>query len=294
MIRDLLLRRCAFELAGARNAGEIGLCRGNVWTLTEQMRLLMVGDVVGSAGRKVVKKLLPKLRRELEIDFVTLQGENLAGGFGLTLETAHEMLEAGADVITTGNHVWDKKEFVGHLDDPGLPVLRPLNYPPSNPGRGAVDTGAVAVVNLIGRVWVGEFDSPFAAIDDLLAGGWGTGRPVLVDFHAEATSEKVAMGWHLDGRVAAVAGTHTHVATADLRILSGGTAYVSDLGMVGAMDSVIGMQTEGALERFLTGVNQRFKPAESGPMRFNSVLIETDDQTKRAVNIERVDREIEL
>ena len=180
------------------------------------------------------------------------------------------------------------------LDDPQFPVLRPLNYPPGNPGRGAFSDGPVAVANLIGRVWVGEFDSPFAAIDDLLASGWGKGKPSVVDLHAEATSEKVAMGWHLDGRVTALVGTHTHVATADCRVLPEGTAYVTDLGMVGAMDSVIGMKTEEALDRFLTGIGKRFKPVESGPMRFNSVMIETDDETGRAVSIERVDREIEL
>lgn len=258
------------------------------------MRILMVGDVVGSGGRRTVKKVLPRLRHDLDLDFVILQGENLAGGFGLTVETVYEMIEAGADIITTGNHVWDKQDVLRKLDDPQFPVLRPLNYPAANPGRGASSDGPVAVVNLIGRVWVGEFDSPFAAIDDLLAGGWGRGKPIAVDLHAEATSEKIAMGWHLDGRVAVLAGTHTHVATADCRILPGGTAYVTDLGMVGGMDSVIGMHTEEALGRFLTGVGRRFRPVESGPMRFNSVMIEIDDETGRAVAIERVDREIEL
>ncbi len=258
------------------------------------MRILMVGDVVGSGGRRTVKKVLPRLRRELEIDFVVLQGENLAGGFGITLETVYEMVEAGADIITSGNHIWDKRDITKSLDDPGFPVLRPLNYPPVNPGRGASKDGPVAVVNLIGRVWVGEFDSPFAAVDELLAGGWASDRPILVDLHAEATSEKVAMGWHLDGRVAAVVGTHTHVATADCTILPGGTAYVTDLGMVGGTQSVIGMHVEEALDRFLTGVGRRFRPVESGPMRFNSVLIDIDEDTRKAVAIERVDREIEL
>jgi hypothetical protein len=258
------------------------------------MRILMIGDVVGSGGRRTVKKVLPGLRRELGLDYVTLQGENLAGGFGLTRNTVNEMINAGADIITTGNHVWDKRDIVEDLDDPGFPVLRPLNYPHGNPGRGASSNGPVAVANLIGRVWVGEFDSPFAAIDDLLAGGWGKGKPIVVDLHAEATSEKMAMGWHLDGRVSALVGTHTHVATSDCRVLPGGTAYVTDLGMVGGMDSVIGMHVEEALGRFLTGVGSRFRPVETGPMRFNSVLVETDDATGRAVAIERVDRELEL
>lgn len=254
----------------------------------------MVGDVVGSGGRRTVNRLLPGLRRDLELDYVVLQGENLAGGFGLTMDTVYEMIEAGADIITSGNHVWDKRDIVRKLDDPTFPVLRPLNYPAVNPGRGASADGPVAVVNLIGRVWVGEFDSPFSAIDDLLAGGWGKGKPILVDLHAEATSEKIAMGWHLDGRVSAVVGTHTHVATADCRILPEGTAYVTDLGMVGGTESVIGMHVEEALERFMTGVGRRFRPVEDGPMRFNSVMIEVDDETGSAVSIERVDRELEL
>ena len=155
-----------------------------------------------------------------------------------------------------------------------------------------LDLGPVAVVNLIGRVFVGESDSPFDAVDDLLAGGFGSGKPIIVDFHAEATSEKNALGFHLDGRVSAVVGTHTHVATADERIMPGGTAYVSDLGMVGAIESVIGMTPESALARFLTGVTHRFQPVEHGRMRFNSVMIETDDINRQAVSIERVDREI--
>ncbi len=253
----------------------------------------MVGDVVGRGGRQTFARLLPELRNELGFDLVVVQGENIAAGFGLTLETARDIIEAGADVITTGNHVWDKREFLPHLDDPALPVIRPLNYPPAAPGRGCIDLGPIAVINLIGRVWVGEFDSPFAVVDDLLAGGFGAGKPVLVDFHAEATSEKAALGRHLDGRVAAVVGTHTHVATADQRILPGGTAFVSDLGMVGATESIIGMGIEESLGRFLTGINRRFKPVESGPMRFNSVMIEVDETTGKATGIERVDRELE-
>jgi metallophosphoesterase (TIGR00282 family) len=254
----------------------------------------MIGDVVGKGGRRTLAEILPALRRELRVDFVTVQGENIAAGFGLTVETAGELLDAGADVITTGNHVWDRKEFMPSLDDPRLPVIRPLNYPASAPGRGCLDMGPVAVINLIGRVFVGEFDSPFTVADDLLAGGWGSGKPVIVDFHAEATSEKMALAWHLDGRVAAVVGTHTHVPTADARVLPGGTAFVSDLGMVGGMDSVIGMSVQDSLSRFLTGINNRLKPVDGGPMRFNSVLIETDDRTKMAKSITRVDRELEL
>ena len=254
------------------------------------MRILMVGDVIGRGGRNALCGLLPGLRDELNIDFVTAQGENLAGGFGLTRSTVADLLDSGVDVVTTGNHVWDKREFVEDLDDPSLPVLRPMNYPALAPGRGCVDMGPVAVVNLIGRVFVGEFDSPFAVIDELLASGWGKGKPLVVDFHAEATSEKSALGWHLDGRASAVCGTHTHVPTADCRVLPGGTAFVSDLGMVGSPDSVIGMQVDDVLARFLTGVPKRMSPVASGPMNFNSVLIDVDDETSKAVGISRVDR----
>ena len=251
----------------------------------------MVGDVIGRGGRKALCGLLPGLRDELNIDFVTAQGENLAGGFGLTRNTVADLLDSGVDVVTTGNHVWDRREFIEELDDPSLPVLRPMNYPAVAPGRGSIDMGTVAVVNLIGRVWVGEFDSPFSAIDDLLASGWGKGKPLVVDFHAEATSEKVALGWHLDGRASAVCGTHTHVPTADHRVLPGGTAFVSDLGMVGSPDSVIGMQVDDVLKRFLTGIPTRMRPVEKGPINFNSVLIDVDDETSKAVGISRVDRE---
>ncbi|MDG0867000.1 TIGR00282 family metallophosphoesterase [Candidatus Lucifugimonas marina] len=259
------------------------------------MRVLMIGDVVGSGGRKAVTKLLRDLRSELSIDFVTLQGENLAAGIGLTVDTVAEMTEAGADVITTGNHVWDKREFIDHLDDPYLPVLRPLNYPLGSPGRGATDdSGPIAVINLIGRVWVGEFDSPFAIVDDLLAGGFGQRKPIVVDFHAEATSEKGALAWHLDGRVAAVVGTHTHVPTSDCKVLPDGTGFVTDLGMVGAVDSILGVEVEGSLNRFLTSRRQRMQPVRSGLINFNSVLIDIDPATGLANSVKRVDRQIEV
>ena len=259
------------------------------------MRVLMIGDVVGSGGRKAVTKLLRDLRAELDIDFVTLQGENLAAGIGLTVDTVAEMTEAGADVITTGTHVWDKREFIEHLDDPYLPVLRPLNSPLGSPGRGSTDdSGPVAVINLIGRVWVGEFDSPFAIVDDLLAGGFGQGKPIVVDFHAEATSEKGALAWHLDGRVAAVVGTHTHVPTSDCKVLPDGTGFVTDLGMVGAVDSILGVEVEGSLNRFLTRRRQRMQPVRSGLINFNSVLIDIDPATGLANSVERVDRQIEV
>jgi hypothetical protein len=254
----------------------------------------MVGDVVGTGGRKAIADLLPRLRRELSLDFITVQGENIAGGAGLTRRTVEELLRAGTDVITTGNHVWDQKEFVEHIDDPALPVLKPANYPAATPGRGYMDAGPVAVINLIGRVFVGEFDSPFARVDEVLATGFGEGKPVIVDFHAEASSEKAALAYHLDGRVSAVCCTHSHVPTADPRILPGGTAFVTDLGMVGAVESVIGVEVEDALRRFLTSMPTKLRPVEAGLFQFNSVMIETDDATHLAKSIVRVDRELRV
>ena len=251
----------------------------------------MVGDVIGGGGRKVLAGVLPRLKDELSLDFVTVQGENIAGGAGMTRRTVEELLQAGADVVTSGNHVWDQKEFVEQIDDPALSVLKPLNYPVSTPGRGYLDTGTVAVINLIGRVFVGEFDSPFTRVDELLSTGFGEGRPVIFDFHAEASSEKAAMGWHLDGRVSAVCGTHTHVPTADARVLPGGTAFVTDLGMVGAFDSAIGVEIDDVLKRFLTSMPAKFRPVETGLFKFNSVMIETDEGTHLAKSIVRVDRE---
>ena len=249
------------------------------------MRVLMIGDVVGKGGRRAVSSLLTDLKSEFSVDFVTLQGENLAAGIGLTVDTVVEMIEAGANVITTGNHVWDKREFIEHLDDPYLPVLRPLNYPVNTPGRGATDdTGPVAVINLIGRVWVGEFDSPFAVVDDLLAGGFGQGKPIVVDFHAEATSEKAALAWHLDGRVAAVVGTHTHVPTSDIRILDKGTGYQTDAGMCGDYNSVIGMNKSNSLNKFFKRDSLKHFPAE-GEASLCGLIVESDLKTGLAIDV---------
>ena len=255
------------------------------------MRVLMIGDVVGRPGRSAVNKLLPELRRELDVGLVVANGENTAGGFGLTKGTAEELLSSGVDVITSGNHIWDQKEIVPHLDGP-LPILRPSNYPPDTPGRGHVQVKGALVVNLIGRVFVGDYDCPFRAVDRLLDDLTDRPRIILVDLHAEATSEKVAMGWYLDGRVSAVVGTHTHVPTADARVLPNGTAYLTDLGMVGPANSVIGARTEDVMHRFLTQTPRRLQVATEGPLRFNSALIDIDDNTGRATSIVRVDREL--
>ncbi|MFN3974712.1 MAG: TIGR00282 family metallophosphoesterase [Dehalococcoidia bacterium] len=252
------------------------------------MRVLFIGDVVGKPGRRALQTLLPSLRKELAPELVIANGENAAGGNGLTLDTAHEILSAGVDIITSGNHIWDQKEFTPHLDGE-LPVLRPLNYPPGVPGKGYLQRGEVAVVNLQGRTFMAPIDCPFRAADNLLNGLVGA-RIIIVDFHAEATSEKQAMGWYLDGRVSAVLGTHTHVPTADPRILPRGTAFVTDVGMCGPYNSIIGVEVQDILERFLLQTPRRFSVA-SGPSVLNAVLVDIDDQSGRARSIVRVDRE---
>ncbi len=260
--------------------------------MADELRILFVADVVGQPGREAVKAILPGLKRELEADVTILNGENAAGGFGLTARLVSELKAAGADVITTGNHVYAQKEFVTEL--PALEyVIRPANYPPAAPGKGwcvfrAGDTD-VLVINLIGRIFLDPLDDPFRTADAILAAHPEV-RVVFCDMHAEATSEKTAMGWHLDGRASAVVGTHTHIPTADARVLPGGTAYVTDVGMVGPRDGCIGMDKNNVLQRFLTGVPNRFVVA-SGTVTFNAVVVTISASTGRATSIQRVDRE---
>ncbi len=253
----------------------------------------MLGDVIGRPGRRAVQALLPGLRQEYGIELVIANGENAAGGLGLTRETAEELFEAGVDVITSGNHVWAQREIMNDLDS-DLAILRPLNYPPGVPGHGYLIKGETLVVNLLGRTFIGNFDCPFRAMDQLLEELADNKPPVIiVDFHAEATSEKVAMGWHLDGRVSAVLGTHTHVGTVDARLLPKGTASITDVGMIGPIDSVIGDDTDTVLRRFLTQIPHRISVGK-GSVLLNSVLVEIEEATGRAKNISRIDREIEL
>ena len=253
------------------------------------MRILMVGDVVGKPGRRAVQTLIPSLRQEHGIDLGIANGENTAGGFGLTAETAYELLESGVDVLTSGNHIWDQKEIIPYMDE-GLPLVRPANYPDA-PGRGILLHNNVLVVNLMGRVFMPALDCPFRTADAILRETEASDKPavIIVDFHAEATSEKQALGWYLDGRVSAVLGTHTHVGTVDCKILTKGTAYVSDVGMTGPMDSVIGSDANVVIDRFLTGMPQRL-PVASGPVLLNSVMIDVDEETGKARGIERLDR----
>ncbi len=257
------------------------------------MQILAIGDVIGKPGRETVRKLLPGLRQQYNLDLVIANAENAAGGLGLTLSTAKELLDIGVDILTSGNHVWDQKEIIPYLDG-NLPILRPLNYPPGVPGRGCIVRENIAVVNLIGRTFIGNFDCPFRAMDTLLAGFRAKYSVIIVDFHAEATSEKVAMGRYLDGRVSAVVGTHTHVGTIDAKIFPRGTAHVTDIGMAGPADSIIGDDAQTVLQRFLTVMPHRLAVGSGNKMIFNSVLIAVDDKSGKALSIERVDREVDL
>lgn len=255
------------------------------------MRILMIGDVIGKPGRDGVRALLPDIKREKSIDFVICNGENTAGGYGITADTASELLESGVDVLTSGNHIWDKKEIIPLMDE-GLPLIWPANYPDA-PGKGYIHQGGVTVVNLMGRVFMASLDCPFRTADALLGQLREEGRSkvIMVDFHAEATSEKQAMGWYLDGRVSAVLGTHTHVGAVDAKILPQGTAYLTDVGMTGPSDSVIGSDKDAVLESFLTSLPNRLSVA-AGPCVLNAALVEVDEETGKASLIERIDRTV--
>ena len=253
------------------------------------MNILAIGDVIGSPGRRAVTRLVPALRQEYAIDFVIANAENAAGGFGVTPDTAQELFDADVDVLTSGNHIWAQKEIFPYLDSE-MPILRPLNYPPGVPGRGYLTQQGVLVVNIIGRTFIGNFDCPFRAMDKLLGEIKPKPSIIIVDFHAEATSEKVAMGHYLDGRVSAVLGTHTHVGTIDTRVLPQGSAYVTDIGMVGPIDSIIGDDPEPVLQRFLTAMPNRLTVG-TGKTMLNAVLVSVDDKTGKASKIERISRE---
>ncbi|TFH36040.1 MAG: TIGR00282 family metallophosphoesterase [Dehalococcoidia bacterium] len=250
------------------------------------MRVLGIGDVIGKPGRRALAAVLPKVRQQYAIDIVVANGENLAGGLGITISTLVELYATGVDVVTSGNHVWHHREILDWLED-DHPLVRPLNYPPAAPGRGYHLLGGLLVVNLIGRTFMAGYDCPFRTMDDLLSHVPEGTRAIVVDFHAEATSEKVALGRYLDGRVSAVLGTHTHVGTIDARVLPGGTAYVTDIGMVGPRDSVIGDDTHSVIQRFLTQIPSRLSVGK-GPVEVNATLVSIDDNTGLAVGIERL------
>ncbi len=254
------------------------------------MLILAVGDIIGKPGRQALGELLPDLREQYGVNLVIVNAENTAGGFGLTPPTASELLSAGADVLTSGNHIWAQKEIIPYLDSE-MPILRPLNYPPDVPGRGYIISNQAMVVSLIGRTFMSNFDCPFRAMDQLLAELKHKPPVIIVDFHAEATSEKVAMGRYLDGRVSAVLGTHTHVGTIDAQVLPHGTAYVTDIGMTGPVDSIIGDDAETVLQRFLTMIPHRLSVGK-GKTIFDAVLVKADDASGKAISIDRIHREV--
>jgi 2',3'-cyclic-nucleotide 2'-phosphodiesterase len=260
------------------------------------MRLLFAGDVIGNPGRRTLDSCLPRLKTEYQPDFVIVNAENAAGGFGLTSEIAQELYALGADILTTGNHIWDKKQILDVIDaDPRL--LRPANYPEGVPGRGwgvfepKVGGPKLGVLNLEGRVYMHNLRDPFTLGRELVRELRQQAAVVLVDFHAEITSEKRALGWYLDGLATAVIGTHTHVQTADEEILPQGTAYLTDAGMTGGRDSVIGIEKQEAINRFLYQMPGRFTPA-GGRLWFNGVFIDADEVTGRAREIKRIQMEV--
>jgi metallophosphoesterase (TIGR00282 family) len=255
------------------------------------MKVLFIGDIVGKIGRNATKALLPIVVSRYKIDFVIANGENAAGGFGLTDKIVSEIFGYGVHVITTGNHVWDKKEFIPQISKEDR-VLRPLNYPPGVPGFGSLlyslhNSTKVAVLNLSGRVFMSNIDCPFRVGKDEIERLSAVTKMIIIDFHAEATSEKIAFGYYVDGKVSAVIGTHTHVQTADEKILPGGTAYITDVGMTGPDDSVIGIEKEQIIQRFLTNMPMRFETAR-GEGIFSAVVIEMDEQTGKSSAIQRL------
>lgn len=255
------------------------------------MRILFIGDLFGRPGREMVRLALPALVDLHGVDLVVANVENAAGGFGITREMGDLILGYGVDVMTSGNHIWDKRETLPYIGAETR-LLRPANYPAGAPGRGAIvlparDGRRVGVVNVMGRIFMAPLDDPFVVVQREIEAISRQTRVIIVDFHAEATSEKIAMGWYLDGKVTAVVGTHTHVQTADQRILPGGTACITDVGMTGPHDSIIGTEVQAALARFLTGLPSRFEPASGNP-RLNALLVTADEETGRAVAVDRL------
>jgi metallophosphoesterase (TIGR00282 family) len=255
------------------------------------MKILFIGDIVGKPGRRAVRELLPGIVKEHDIDFVIANCENAASGFGITKDIVDELLRYDIDVLTSGNHIWDKKEVIEFIEDYEY-LLRPANYPDGNPGWGSAVTPAVSgdgigVINLEGRIFMRALDCPFKKAKEEIERIKTRAAIVIVDMHAEATSEKKALGWFLDGQVTAVVGTHTHVQTADEEVLPGGTAYISDVGMTGPFDSVIGIKTESIIERFLTQVPNRFDVAKKD-IRLQGVVIDVDEKSGQSRDIKRI------
>jgi len=264
------------------------------------LKIIFFGDVSGKIGRRAVTKILPQLRKKYDPDLVLANAENLAHGLGITAKTLNEMVESGVDFFTSGDHVFDKKEAIEILERKDSPLLRPANYPQNVPGAGAklleVGTKHVLVINLLGRVFFkNQYDCPFRKADEILEEYKNINlSAIIVDFHAEATSEKNGLARYLDGRVSAVLGTHTHIGTDDLDILPGGTAFITDVGMVGAKDSIIGVGKEGILKTFLTQIPEMHEMPEDGVCIVNAVYLEINPKTKKAVKIKKIKEEIEI
>lgn len=261
------------------------------------MRILFFGDIVGRPGREAIKKVAPLWREKFEPDLIIANGENMAHGSGITRKSLEEVLEAGIDLVTSGDHTWKRKEIAVLLEDKKIPLIRPANFPPGLPGKGyrmvEIRTKKILVINLIGRVFMPQhYDDPFRKAAQILKAKSEEADIIIVDWHAEATAEKVCLGWYLDGRVTAVLGTHTHIPTADERILPKGTAYISDVGMVGVKDSSLGRRKEDAIQRYLTQGNVKLEVAE-GPVEVGAVLIETG-RGKKAKKIERLHEIVDL
>lgn len=254
------------------------------------MKVLFIGDVFGNPGRKAVKEMIHKLKKERQIDFCIANGENAAGGSGITYVVAQELYRAGVDGITLGNHTWSKREVTNFIDSDSN-IVRPANYPSELLGKGSAilqgEKGKIGILNLMGRVYMDSIDCPFKAADRELEYLKAFVKVVVVDMHAEATSEKHALAWHLDGRVSCVLGTHTHVQTADERILPFGTAYISDVGMTGPYDGIIGVKRDIIIEKFITHMPVRFEVAH-GPVQFNAVYMDIDEKTGKTMSIERI------
>lgn len=255
------------------------------------VNILFIGDVVGKPGRQALARELHRLVDRHRVDLVIVNGENAAGGFGITEETGRELFSQGVHVITSGNHIWDKKDSIGYIEAEQR-LIRPANYPPGTPGRGSMVVATsggvkVGILNLEGRVFMNNLDCPFRTADQEIERLKAQVLIVIVDFHAEATSEKSSLGWYLDGRATAVIGTHTHVQTADERILPGGTAYITDAGMTGAFDSVIGVRKDEPIQKFLTQLPSKFEVAKRD-IRLNGVLVEVDEKNGHATRIERL------
>ncbi len=261
----------------------------------KELKILFIGDIVGSYGRKIVKHLLPGLKKELSPHFVLVNAENAAHGYGITEKIYNELIEIGIDAITMGNHIFDKREVVKTLESWDR-IVRPANYPPAVPGRDHLiiekNGTKIGIINLLGRVFMPAVDCPFRVGERLANKMKDETKIILVDIHAEATSEKCAMGFYLDGKVSAVLGTHTHVMSADEKILKGGTAFISDIGMVGAYDSIIGMKKEEILARFLTQMPHHFEPGENGDGLFNAITLKIDLKTGKPLEIKRINKVI--